>query len=106
MFLVQKYASKSNLYNVFSLLFTRSEMIDALPKDCLDNIMGKTPLKRLGDVCDIAKRVLFLASESSLCDGADVASRRRHVNVKEAISLWHCQKKKYIKRLSLLLLSN
>lgn len=41
-------------------------MIDALPKDYLDNIMGKTPLKRLGDTCGIAKGVLFLASDSAV----------------------------------------
>jgi 3-oxoacyl-[acyl-carrier protein] reductase len=63
--IAKEYGSKGVTCNVVAPGFIQTEMIDALPKDYLDNIMSQTPLKRLGDVADIAGAVLFLSSESA-----------------------------------------
>jgi 3-oxoacyl-[acyl-carrier protein] reductase len=63
--IAKEYGSKGITCNVVAPGFIQTEMIEALPKDYLDNIMGQTPLKRLGDVSDIAGAVLFLASGSA-----------------------------------------
>ncbi len=54
--------------------FTRTPMIETVPEKVLDDIKGKTPLRRLGEPTDIANAYLFLASdESSFITGQVIA---------------------------------
>ncbi len=51
--------------------FTKTEMISKIPKKITENVIKKTPLKRLGEPIDIACAYLFLASdEASFINGA------------------------------------
>ncbi len=45
--------------------FTQTPMIETVPEKVLDDIKGKTPLRRLGQPEDIANAYLFLASDES-----------------------------------------
>lgn len=45
--------------------FTRTPMVETVPEKVLDDIIGKTPLRRLGEPQDIANCYLFLASDES-----------------------------------------
>lgn len=54
--------------------FTMTPMLATVPEKVLDDIRGKTPLRRLGDPQDIANTYLFLASdESSFITGQVIA---------------------------------
>lgn len=45
--------------------FTKTEMTDQLPEEILNQAIQQIPLKRIGDVKDIANAALFLASNQS-----------------------------------------
>ena len=45
--------------------FIRTEMIDTVPAEIIDNLVGRTPLARLGETNDIAQAYLFLASDNA-----------------------------------------
>lgn len=54
--------------------FTMTPMLETVPEKVLDDIKGKTPLRRLGEPEDIANLYLFLASdESSFITGQVIA---------------------------------
>jgi 3-oxoacyl-[acyl-carrier protein] reductase len=54
--------------------FTETPMLETVPEKVLDDIRGKTPLRRLGKPEDIANAYLFLASdESSFVTGQVIA---------------------------------
>ncbi len=45
--------------------FTLTEMVRQMPENILDGMKARTPLRRLGEVRDIANAYLFLASEEA-----------------------------------------
>ena len=45
--------------------FTKTEMTDKVPQEIIDQALAQIPLKRMGDVKDIANAALFLASNQS-----------------------------------------
>jgi 3-oxoacyl-[acyl-carrier protein] reductase len=45
--------------------FTKTEMTDKVPQEIIDQALSQIPLKRMGDVKDIANAALFLASNQS-----------------------------------------
>lgn len=45
--------------------FTQTPMLETVPEKVLDDIRGKTPMRRLGQPEDIANAYLFLASDES-----------------------------------------
>jgi 3-oxoacyl-[acyl-carrier protein] reductase len=45
--------------------FTMTPMLETVPEKVIDDIKGKTPLRRLGQPEDIANAYLFLASDES-----------------------------------------
>lgn len=51
--------------------FIRTEMVAKMPENVLATIRGRTPLRRLGEPCDVAYACLFLASrEADFINGA------------------------------------
>lgn len=63
--IAKEYGSKGILCNAIAPGFIDTDMLDALPKDYLDNIIGQIPAKRLGKPEEIANVVSFLASDLS-----------------------------------------
>ncbi len=61
--IAKEVGAKGITCNVIAPGFIETDMIESLPKDYLDNIMGQIPLKRLGSSVDVANAVLFLASD-------------------------------------------
>jgi len=45
--------------------FTKTEMTDKVPQEIIEQALSQIPLKRMGDVKDIANAALFLASNQS-----------------------------------------
>jgi len=45
--------------------FTLTEMVRRMPQNVLDGMVARTPLRRMGDVRDIANAYLFLASDEA-----------------------------------------
>jgi len=45
--------------------FTGTEMVMSMPEKILDGMKERTPLRRLGEPCDIANAYLFLASDEA-----------------------------------------
>jgi 3-oxoacyl-[acyl-carrier protein] reductase len=56
--------------------FIETQMTNNLPKAVKDAYMSQIPLNRLGNVTDIAKSVLFLASD----DASYITGQVIHVN--------------------------
>lgn len=62
---------KNYTVNAIAPGFTSTPMVQAMPKDVLDAMEAKVPVRRLGQTRDIANSVLFLASEeASYINGA------------------------------------
>jgi 3-oxoacyl-[acyl-carrier protein] reductase len=59
----KEFGSKSITCNAVAPGFIQTEMTASLPKEYLDNIISALPLKRLGEVKDVANLVAFLASD-------------------------------------------
>jgi len=51
--------------NAVSPGYTRTPMIESVPEKVLEPIIERTPLKRLGEITDIANAVLFLSCDES-----------------------------------------
>lgn len=45
--------------------YVNTEMVAAVPKDALDKIIARIPVGRLGDIADIARTIIFLASDDA-----------------------------------------
>lgn len=63
--IAKEVGAKGITCNVIAPGFVDTEMIESLPKEYLDNIMGQIPQKRLGSSQDVANAMLFLASDLS-----------------------------------------
>lgn len=60
--IAREYAQKGITCNAIAPGFIQTDMINALPKEYLDNIMLSIPIKRLGTIEEIADAAIFLAS--------------------------------------------
>ena len=63
--LAKEVASRNILVNAIAPGFIKTDMTEVLKDDIKDNIEKNIPLKRLGNVEDIANVVKFLASDDS-----------------------------------------
>jgi len=61
----REFGRKGITVNAIAPGFIRTEMIESVPDDILDQLTSKTPMNRLGEVADIANAYLFLASEEA-----------------------------------------
>jgi 3-oxoacyl-[acyl-carrier protein] reductase len=61
----REFGRKGITVNAIAPGFIRTEMIESVPDDILDQLTSKTPMNRLGEVTDIANAYLFLASEEA-----------------------------------------
>ena len=60
--IAREYAQKGITCNAIAPGFIQTDMINALPKEYLDNIMLSIPIKRLGTIEEVADAAIFLAS--------------------------------------------
>ncbi len=60
----KEVGAKGITCNAIAPGFIKTDMIESLPKEYIDNIIASVPQRRLGTVQDIANTALFLASES------------------------------------------
>lgn len=60
--IAREYAQKGITCNAIAPGFIQTDMINALPKEYLDNIMLSIPIKRLGTIEEIADAAVFLVS--------------------------------------------
>jgi 3-oxoacyl-[acyl-carrier protein] reductase len=63
--IAKEYATKNITVNAVAPGFIKTDMIESLPKDYLDNIMRMIPQGRLGEAKEVADLVAFLASDQS-----------------------------------------
>ncbi|MEG0260839.1 MAG: 3-oxoacyl-[acyl-carrier-protein] reductase [Lysinibacillus sp.] len=61
----KELASRNILVNAVAPGFIETEMTESLPEDIKSSMLGQIPLAKLGQPEDIAKTVVFLASEDS-----------------------------------------
>lgn len=61
----REFGRKGITVNAVAPGFINTEMIQTVPENILDNLRGKTPLGRLGEVEDIANAYCFLASDEA-----------------------------------------
>lgn len=61
----REFGRKGVTVNAVAPGFIRTEMINTVPAEILDNLISKTPLGRLGETDDIAQAYLFLASDNA-----------------------------------------
>lgn len=61
----QELASRNILVNAIAPGFITTEMTDALPEEIKETMLKQIPLAKLGQPEDIAKAVVFLASDSA-----------------------------------------
>ena len=74
--LAQEVASRNITVNVVAPGFIDTDMTKSLPDNIKNQLLAKIPMGRLGDVDDIAKSVVFLASE----DASYITGNTVHVN--------------------------
>jgi len=66
----KELAPKGVRVNAVAPGYTNTAMMETVPQKVLDSLINKTPVKRLGEVEDIANAYLFLASdEASFING-------------------------------------
>jgi 3-oxoacyl-[acyl-carrier protein] reductase len=63
--LARELGSRNIRVNVVAPGYIATELTDVLPDDAREGILASTPLKRLGEVEDVARAVRFLASDAS-----------------------------------------
>jgi acetoacetyl-CoA reductase len=63
--LARENAAKGITVNAISPGYIKTEMLECIPRDILEEIIEKIPVKRLGLPEDIARAVLFLASKNA-----------------------------------------
>jgi 3-oxoacyl-[acyl-carrier protein] reductase len=63
--LARELGSRSIRVNVVAPGYIATELTDVLPEEAREAILASTPLRRLGEVEDVAKAVRFLASDDS-----------------------------------------
>lgn len=63
--MAKEFASRGVCVNAIAPGFIQTDMTDVLSDDIVKNIMNAIPLKKLGNVSDIANMVLFLSSDMS-----------------------------------------
>ena len=63
--LAKEIGSRSILVNAVAPGFIKTEMTESLPEEVKENINKSIPIKRMGNVRDVANVVKFLASEDS-----------------------------------------
>ena len=67
--IARELGGKNITCNAIAPGFIETDMIESLPKEYLDNIIGQVPQKRLGQVAEVAKAVTFLARDASYTTG-------------------------------------
>jgi 3-oxoacyl-[acyl-carrier protein] reductase len=63
--LARELGSRNIRVNVVAPGYIATELTDVLPDEAREGILASTPLKRLGEVEDVARAVRFLASDAS-----------------------------------------
>ena len=63
--LAREIGSRGIRVNAIAPGYIRTEMTDILPDEVKEGILSQVPLKRMGEVEDIAEAVAFLASDKS-----------------------------------------
>jgi len=63
--LAKEFASRNIRVNAVAPGFVKTEMTDALKEDVKEAILASVPLKRFAEVSDIARAVMFLASDEA-----------------------------------------
>ncbi|MEE1312216.1 MAG: 3-oxoacyl-[acyl-carrier-protein] reductase [Lachnospiraceae bacterium] len=63
--LAREIGSRGIRVNAIAPGYIRTEMTDVLPEEVKEGILSQVPLKRMGEVEDIAEAVAFLASDKS-----------------------------------------
>ena len=63
--MAKEFAARGVCVNAIAPGFIQTDMTDVLSEDVVKNIMGAIPLKKLGNVADIANMILFLSSDIS-----------------------------------------
>ncbi len=72
--LALEVASKGVTVNTISPGYLATKMVEAIPKDVLDQIISTIPVRKLGKPEDIAQLVVFMASDAAAyMTGSDVA---------------------------------
>lgn len=61
----REFGRKGITVNAVAPGFINTEMVQTVPQEVLDGLMSKTPLRRLGEVEDIANAYAFLASDEA-----------------------------------------
>ncbi|UCD76107.1 MAG: 3-oxoacyl-[acyl-carrier-protein] reductase [Phycisphaerales bacterium] len=61
----KELAGKNVRCNAVAPGFIRTDMTDVLPQKVKDTALAVIPLKRMGETCDVARAVRFLASDDS-----------------------------------------
>lgn len=61
----REFGRKGITVNAVAPGFIQTEMIETVPQEVIDNLVGRTPMSRLGQVEDIANAYLFLASDEA-----------------------------------------
>lgn len=74
--LAQEVATRNITVNVVAPGFIDTDMTKSLPDNIKNQLLAKIPMGRLGDVDDVAKAVVFLASENA----SYVTGNTIHVN--------------------------
>jgi 3-oxoacyl-[acyl-carrier protein] reductase len=63
--IAKEYGKKNITVNAIAPGFIQTDMIEALPKDYLDNIIENIPMNRLGMPDDVSEAIMFLASDNA-----------------------------------------
>ena len=63
--MAKEIGSRNILVNAVAPGFIKTEMTESLPEEVKENINKSIPIKRMGNVRDVANVVKFLASEDS-----------------------------------------